>query len=99
MNGRNSPQTIRGESRTRWGMWEIIGVLIVAGLLAILLFTPDSLSSLIDLTSRKSSRLSLIFLQAKSDRNYCQCHRRKNPGTARIYRRAYPDFRTGYEMV
>lgn len=48
MEEKKTPQSMPKASRASWHMWEIIGVLLVFGLLILLLLSPNSMSTLFD---------------------------------------------------
>ena len=48
MEGENKTPQMPKESRSKWQMWEMIGVILVFGLLVLLLLAPNSMSQLFD---------------------------------------------------
>ncbi|MCC3359213.1 hypothetical protein [Bacillus sp. REN16] len=48
MEGENKTPQMPKESRSKWQMWEIVGVILVFGLLVLLLLAPNSMSQLFD---------------------------------------------------
>jgi len=62
----NSQQSMPTDSRSKWHIWEFIGVLLVTGLLIILLLTPNSLSQLFDMIIKEVKPVVVdIFLTSE----------------------------------
>src|SRR4051812_36301703 len=48
MTNGESDKSITSQSRSKWHIWEVIGVILVFSSLVLLLFAPNSLSQLFD---------------------------------------------------